>query len=116
MKMSFYSLIRQLQLGAWHELVAMHMTVQKPLCIPMIQLEYHISDIIMHSVISDFLFFKVCYIDKKDPNFMFIDIENILCMIDSLRDSLKGIETIFTMKSLEANNEKPERQLNLSES
>jgi len=108
--MSFLLLVQQFQLGQWHELIAAHMIISKPLCLPILQADFFISDSVIHTVVTDFTSLHLCYIDKKDPNYLCIDIESI-CSILSLLNA--DIKLQFTRQSLSANSEIPARQLNL---
>lgn len=108
--MSFFSLVCQFQFGQWHELVASHMTPNKPLCMPMLQAEYFISDIVMHHVVADFVSFDLCYIDKKDENYLCVNLDAILFIISNIGSVC---DQIFTKQSLLANYEIPERLLYL---
>ena len=108
--MSFFSLVRQFQLGQWHELVASHMTPNKSLCIPMLQADYYIPDIVMHHVVTDFMALDLCYVDRQDENYLCVNLDAILDILAKLKPVCNHV---FTMQSLTASFEIPERQLYL---
>ena len=97
--MTFYCLVRQFQLGAWHELVAAHCNTQQPLCVPFIQSHFFISNSIMHAVVRDLVALRLCYVDD-DPNFIHVNVEEILRLVGELESELGGISTYFTASSL----------------
>lgn len=98
--MSFAELVRHLDLGKWHEVVALHVVGGKLICIPKLQCDLFITDTFMQTIIGDFIRLGLCKICDQDPLFLLVDVEKIL--LTASRLSSNDFAKSITIQSLEA--------------
>ena len=102
--MTFYELVYNLNLGSWHELVAMYMSTTLPTCVPKLQSELQIPATVMHRVVSDFIDLRLCFIEKKNTDLLHVQEESILEILAQMEDSSFAkrvtIETLSSMPDM----------------